>query len=105
LLTSRDTPAFLFGIQLIDIRINDVEPVWKTPDFTVLPLPSGIISHVLLRILPNFRDVGELAASRGVFVTYETIREWTPELGQQDAKVLHGVSRGEAPGGMSTGAC
>jgi hypothetical protein len=90
LLTSRDTPAFLFGIQLIDIRINDVEPVWKTPDFTVLPLPSGIISHVLLRILPNFRDVGELAASRG---------------GQQDAKVLHGVSRGQAPGGMSTGAC
>jgi len=42
--------------------------------------PREIISHVVwlyFRFSLSFRDIEELMASRGVIVTYETIRQWT----------------------------
>jgi putative transposase len=36
----------------------------------------------------SFRDIEELMASRGIFVTYETIRQWTLKFGQQFANEL-----------------
>jgi putative transposase len=53
--------------------------------------PREIISHVVwlyFRFSLSFRDVEELMASRGVIVTYETIRQWTLRFGQQFAAEL-----------------
>ncbi len=36
----------------------------------------------------SFRDIEELMASRGIVVTYETIRQWTLRFGQQYAAEL-----------------
>nr|WP_173238356.1 IS6 family transposase [Sphingomonas sp. SH]ALZ45884.1 Mobile element protein [Sphingomonas sp. SH] len=48
--------------------------------------PREIISHVVwlyFRFSLSFRDIEELMASRGIVVTYETIRQWTLRFGQQ----------------------
>jgi putative transposase len=48
--------------------------------------PAEIISHVVwlyFRFSLSFRDIEKLMASRGVFVTFETIRQWTLKFGQQ----------------------
>jgi putative transposase len=53
--------------------------------------PREIISHVVwlyFRFSLSFRDIEELMASRGVIVTYETIRQWTLKFGQQYANQL-----------------
>jgi putative transposase len=53
--------------------------------------PAEIISHVVwlyFRFSRSFRDIEELMASRGIFVTYETIRQWTLKFGQQFANEL-----------------
>ena len=53
--------------------------------------PSVIISHVVwlyFRFSLSFRDIEELMASRGIFVTYESIRQWTLKFGQAYANVL-----------------
>jgi putative transposase len=53
--------------------------------------PSEIISHVVwlyFRFSLSFRDIEDLMASRGVIVTYETIRQWTLRFGQQYAAEL-----------------
>ena len=53
--------------------------------------PAEIISHVVwlyFRFSLSFRDVEELMASRGIFVTYETIRQWTLKFGQTYANAL-----------------
>jgi len=53
--------------------------------------PREIISHVVwlyFRFSLSFRDVEELMASRGIVVTYETIRQWTLRFGQQYANEL-----------------
>lgn len=53
--------------------------------------PAEIISHVVwlyFRFSLSFRDIEELMASRGVFLTYETIRQWTLKFGQQFANEL-----------------
>ncbi len=53
--------------------------------------PAQIISHVVwlyFRFSLSFRDIEELMASRGVIVTYETIRQWTRKFGQRYANVL-----------------
>ena len=53
--------------------------------------PATIISHVVwlyFRFSLSFRDIEELMASRGIFVTYETIRQWTLKFGQTYANVL-----------------
>jgi putative transposase len=49
-------------------------------------LPVEIISHVVwlyFRFALSFRDIEELMASRGINVTYETIRQWTLKFGQR----------------------
>lgn len=53
--------------------------------------PAEIISHVVwlyFRFSLSFRDIEELMASRGIFVTYETIRQWTLKFGQTYANRL-----------------
>jgi putative transposase len=53
--------------------------------------PSEIISHVVwlyFRFALSFRDIEELMASRGIIVTYETIRQWTLKFGQRYANEL-----------------
>src|SRR5687768_15916745 len=52
---------------------------------------AEIISHVVwlyFRFSLSFRDIEELMASRGIFVTYETIRQWTLKFGQKFANEL-----------------
>ena len=52
---------------------------------------AEIISHVVwlyFRFSLSFRDIEELMASRGIFVTYETIRQWTLKFGQTYANML-----------------
>ncbi|NHZ66923.1 IS6 family transposase [Massilia genomosp. 1] len=53
--------------------------------------PAEIISHVVwlyFRFALSFRDIEELMASRGIIVTYETIRQWTLKFGQGYANEL-----------------
>ena len=53
--------------------------------------PVEIISHVVwlyFRFALSFRDIEELVASRGIIVTYETIRQWTLKFGQGYANEL-----------------
>jgi hypothetical protein len=53
--------------------------------------PAEIISHTVwlyFRFSLSFRDVEELLASRGVIVTYETVRQWTLKFGQLYANAL-----------------
>ena len=53
--------------------------------------PSEIISHAVwlyFRFSLRFRDVEEMLASRGIIVTYETIRQWTLKFGQTCANTL-----------------
>src|SRR5258706_13158037 len=62
--------------------------------------PSEIISHCVwlyFRFALSFRDVEELMSSRGVSLTYETVREWCLKFGQTYA---NGLRRKTArPGG------
>jgi putative transposase len=47
--------------------------------------PAEIISHTLwlyFRFTLSFRDIEELMASRGVILTYESIRQWCLKFGQ-----------------------
>src|SRR5438105_15275263 len=53
--------------------------------------PSEIISDAVwlyFRFSLSFRDVEEMLASRGIIVTYETIRQWTLKFGQTCANTL-----------------
>ncbi|MET3120092.1 hypothetical protein AAKU64_004340 [Undibacterium sp. GrIS 1.8] len=53
--------------------------------------PAEIISHVgwlYFRFALSFRDIEELMASRGIIVTYETIRQWTLKFGPGYANEL-----------------
>ena len=53
--------------------------------------PSEIISHCVwlyFRFALSFRDVEELMSSRGVSLTYETVREWSLKFGQTYASSL-----------------
>src|SRR5258707_462703 len=53
--------------------------------------PSEIISHCVwldFRFSLRFRDVEEMMASRGVSLTYETVREWSLKFGQTYANGL-----------------
>jgi transposase-like protein len=46
--------------------------------------PAEIISHCVwlyFRFALSFRDVEEMMASRGVSLTYETVREWSLKFG------------------------
>jgi len=53
--------------------------------------PAEIISHVVwlyFLFSLSYRDIEELMASRGIFVTYETIRQRTLKFGQTYANAL-----------------
>ena len=53
--------------------------------------PSEIISHCVwlyVRFDLSFRDVEEMMASRGLSLTYETVREWCLKFGQTYANGL-----------------
>ena len=53
--------------------------------------PAEIISHAVwlyFRFTLSFRDIEELLASRGILVTYETIRQWCLKFGQSYANAL-----------------
>lgn len=53
--------------------------------------PAEIISHVVwlyFWFALSFRDIEALMASRGIIVTYETIRQWTLKFGQGYANEL-----------------
>jgi putative transposase len=53
--------------------------------------PAEIISHsvwLYFRFALSFRDVEELMSSRGVCLTYETVREWSLKFGQTYANGL-----------------
>ena len=53
--------------------------------------PAEIISHAVwlyFRFCLSYRDVEELLFSRGVIVTYETIRKWCRKFGQGYANQL-----------------
>jgi putative transposase len=53
--------------------------------------PAEIISHCVwlyFRFALSFRDVEEMMASRGVSLTYETVREWSLKFGQTYANGL-----------------
>ena len=53
--------------------------------------PPEIISHCVwlyFRFSLSFRDVEELMSSRGVALTYETVREWCLKFGQTYANGL-----------------
>src|SRR6266513_2297790 len=53
--------------------------------------PSEMISHTVwlyFRFSLSFRDVEELLAQRGIFVTYETVRQWCLKFGQTYANEL-----------------
>src|SRR6476660_7270189 len=53
--------------------------------------PPMIIGHAVwlyFRFALSYRDVEELLAERGVFVTYETVRQWCRKFGQTYANTL-----------------
>jgi len=53
--------------------------------------PGEIISHCVwlyFRFALSFRDVEEILAMRGVFLSYETVREWCLKFGQPYANGL-----------------
>ena len=53
--------------------------------------PAEIISHCVwlyFRFAVSFRDVEEMMASRGVSLSYETVREWCLKFGQTYANDL-----------------
>jgi putative transposase len=63
----------------------------KTDTYSGYRYPTEIISHAVwlyFRFTLSFRDVEEILAYRGVIVTYEAIRQWTPKLGQTYADAL-----------------
>src|SRR6266478_6496489 len=62
--------------------------------------PSEIISHCVwlyFRFSLSFRDVEELMSSRGVSLTYETVREWCLKFGQNYANGLRQVPSRRRP--------
>lgn len=53
--------------------------------------PPKIIAHTVwlsIRLTLTFWDIDELLAARGIFVTYETIRQWTLRFGHAFANKL-----------------
>ena len=53
--------------------------------------PPEIISYAVWlypRFALSFRDVEELLAKRGIFVTHETIRQWCRKFGPKYARRL-----------------
>jgi len=67
--------------------------------------PPVIISHVVwlyFRLALSFRDIEELMASRGIIVTYETIRQLTLKFGHGYANELRRRQPQRGTNGIST---
>ncbi len=63
----------------------------SAPDYKRHRFPPAIIGHAVwlyFRFALSYRDVEELLAERGVFVTYEPIRHWCRKFGQAYAHAL-----------------
>src|SRR5215213_10664714 len=63
----------------------------SAPSYKRHRFPPAIIGHAVwlyFRFALSYRDVEELLAERGVFVTYETIRQWCRKFGQTYANEL-----------------
>jgi putative transposase len=63
----------------------------SVPAYRRYRFPSEIISYCVwlyFRFALSFRDVEEMMASRGVSLTYETVREWCLKFGQTYANGL-----------------
>lgn len=61
------------------------------PSYKGFRFPQEIIAHAVWlyhRFNLSVRDVEELLATRGVIVTYETVRQWCKKFGQQFANQL-----------------
>jgi len=63
----------------------------QSPSYQRHRFPSEIISHAVWlshRFCLSFREVEELLATRGISVTYETIRQWCQKFGPDYAQKL-----------------
>src|SRR3954462_6591317 len=63
----------------------------SAPSYKRHRFPPAIIGHAVwlyFRFALSYRDVEELLAERGVFVTSETIRQWCRKFGQAYANTL-----------------
>src|SRR3954468_19202275 len=63
----------------------------KTSLYHGFRFPKAIIQHAVwlyLRFTLSLRDVEELLAERGIFVTYETVRVWVARFGPLFARSL-----------------
>jgi hypothetical protein len=63
----------------------------SSPSYKGYRFPAEIISHIVClyyRFSLSYRDVEELMATRGIVLTYETIRQWCHKFGQHAARVL-----------------
>ncbi|GAA2390540.1 IS6 family transposase [Streptomyces glaucosporus] len=72
----------------------------SAPSYRGRRYPVEVISHCVwlyFRFPLGFREVGELMLERGMIVSYETVRRWCPESGQQYADGLR--RRQPQPGG------
>ncbi len=68
------------------MKTNTAAPSYKRYRY-----PAEIIAHTVwlyFRFSLSFRDVEELMATRGVILSYETVRRWTLKFGQQYANEL-----------------
>ncbi len=62
-----------------------------TPSYERHRYPAEVIAHTVwlyFRFSLSFRDVEELMAARGVTLSYEPVRRWTLQFGQQYANEL-----------------
>jgi putative transposase len=50
--------------------------------------PPEVIVWLYFRFCVSYRDVEEMMARRGVFLTYETVREWCAKFGPVLAQEL-----------------
>ncbi|GAC1365770.1 MAG: hypothetical protein NVSMB38_46000 [Ktedonobacteraceae bacterium] len=71
-----------------------MKATFAAPSYKRHRYPTEIISHAVwlyYRFSLSFRDVEELMATRGIVLSYETVRRWTLKFGQQIAnEVLSG---------------
>jgi len=77
----------------------------KSQIYRGLRSPRVIISHVVwlyFRFSLSFRDIEELMDSRGIVVSYETIRQWTLKFGPGVPMNCAGVSLSAGTNGIST---
>jgi len=68
------------------MKTNTLAPNYK--GFRIPPEIIGYAVWLYFRFSLSFRDVQELLMQRGIFVTYETVRQWCLKFGQSYANEL-----------------